>query len=385
MRLLTGDLGTLDVANEGVSSANAFDCGLTDEARFTRMIVVERKRTERSAKPFLLMLIAGRDSLRPVNGNQELLRKLVFVLKNSTRETDAAGWYEKDRTIGVIFTEVGAADNGTMAAILAKIANGLRSQLSAEQMALLEISLHRYPDEEQQPPQHLDHLVLYPDLPSRDTKNRAGHFLKRVIDVFVSMLLLVLLSPLLLIIVLAIKLTSKGPVLFRQDRIGQYGLPFTLLKFRSMRVGSDPGIHREYVSRLISGEKGVDGPDKNESGGVYKITSDPRVTTVGRFLRRSSLDELPQLWNVFIGEMSLVGPRPPLPYEFECYDIWHRRRVLEAQPGITGLWQVTGRSRTSFDDMVRLDLKYVSTWSLWLDFKILLQTPRAVFSGDGAY
>jgi len=353
-----------------------------DEAQFARMIVVERKRTERSAKPFLLMLIEGRDSLRPVNGTQELLRKLVSVLKNSIRETDSVGWYETGSTVGVLFTEVNGADSATMAAILAKIAKRLQSELTAEQMALLEISLHRYP-EEKQPPHRLDPLVLYPDLPRRDASNRAGYFLKRAIDVVASGLLLTLLSPLLLIIVLAIKLTSKGPVLFRQQRIGQYGIPFTFLKFRSMLVNSDAAIHKEYVSRLISGEKAVHHAGAN--GGVYKITQDPRVTAVGRFLRRSSLDELPQLWNVLKGEMSLVGPRPPIPYEFERYDIWHRRRVLEAKPGITGLWQVTGRSRTTFADMVRLDLKYVTHWSIWLDLKILVQTPLVVFLGDGAY
>jgi exopolysaccharide biosynthesis polyprenyl glycosylphosphotransferase len=385
LRLLRNDLGTLDIANEPVSAAATFGCGLTDEATFARMIAGERKRTERSARPFLLMLAEGRESRRPVKGDQGLLRKVAFALRNSTRETDSLGWYEKDRTIGVIFTEVGAADESTVAAILAKITNGLRSQLSIEQMDHLQISFHRYPDEEEQPPQNLDHLVLHPDLQSRDAKRNAGHFLKRAIDVLASMLLLVLLSPLLLIIVLAIRLTSNGPVLFRQYRIGQYGIPFTFLKFRSMRVDSDHSIHREYISRLIAGEKGVNASDKNESGGVYKITSDPRVTAVGKFLRRSSLDELPQLWNVLKGEMSLVGPRPPVPYEFQCYDIWHRRRVVEAKPGMTGLWQVIGRSRTSFDDMVRLDLKYVRNWSIWLDLKILLQTPRAVFSGDGAY
>ena len=382
LRLLNDDLNSLDIAKESASSAQVSDCGLMDEACFHRMIVLERKRTERSTKPFLLMLIEGRESLRPVNGTQELLRKLVSVLKNSTRETDSVGWYETDGTVGVLFTEVNAADNATMAAILAKIANALQSQLSADQMALLDISLYRYP-EEKQPPQRLDHLVLYPDLPRRDAKNRAGHFFKRAIDVIASALLLVLLSPLLLIIVLATKLTSKGPVLFKQKRIGQYGIPFTFLKFRSMHVNSDSGIHKEYVSRLISGEKAVHHTGTN--GGVYKITEDPRVTAVGRFLRRSSLDELPQLWNVLVGDMSLVGPRPPIPYEFECYDIWHRSRVFEAKPGITGLWQVTGRSRTSFDEMVRLDLRYVKSWSLWLDLKILLQTPRVVFSGDGAY
>ena len=384
LRLRGNDRGTVDVANERIVTAGAFDYGLTDEVRFTRMIVVERKRTERSAKPFLLMLVEGRESLCPVNGNQELLRKVASVLQNSTRETDSAGWYEKGRTIGVIFTEVGDAASSTMTAILAKVANSLRSELSVEQMALLDISLHRYPDEQQQPPQHLDHLVLYPDLSVRGTK-RASQLLKRAIDVFVSLLLLMLLSPLFLVIVLAIKLTSKGPVLFKQERIGQYGIPFTFLKFRSMRVNSDPSIHREYVSRLISGEKGLHNLEKNEAGGVFKLTADPRVTAVGRILRRSSLDELPQLWNVVAGKMSLVGPRPPIPYEFERYDIWHRRRVVESKPGITGLWQVTGRSRTSFDDMVRLDLQYIHSWSIWLDLKILLQTPWAVFSGDGAY
>jgi len=382
VRLLNDDLGALDVANSAASSAHASDCGLTDEAQFARMIAVERKRTERSAKPFLLMLIEGRDSLRPVNGTQELLRKLVSVLKNSIRETDSVGWYETGSTVGVLFTEVNGADSATMAAILAKIAKRLQSELTAEQMALLEISLHRYP-EEKQPPHRLDPLVLYPDLPRRDARNRGGYFLKRAIDVVASALLLALLSPLLLIIVLAIKLTSKGPVLFQQQRIGQYGIPFTFLKFRSMLVNSDAAIHKEYVSRLISGEKAVHHAGAN--GGVYKITQDPRVTAVGRFLRRSSLDELPQLWNVLKGEMSLVGPRPPIPYEFERYDIWHRRRVLEAKPGITGLWQVTGRSRTTFADMVRLDLKYVTHWSIWLDLKILVQTPLVVFLGDGAY
>jgi len=383
LRLLSDDLSAGGVANKRAAAAEAFDFGLMEEACFTRMIAVERKRTERSGKPFLLMLIQGQ-SLRPVNGTQELLQKLVSVLKSSIRETDSAGWYESARAVGVIFTEVGAADNGVIAAILAKIAKGLRSQLSAEQMARLEISLHRYPEEEQ-PPQRLDHLLLYPDLPRRDARNRAGQSLKRAIDVVGSALLLLLLSPLLLLIVLATKLTSHGPVLFKQKRIGRYGIPFTFLKFRSMHVNSDPEIHKEYVSRLISGEQGLRHAGRNESGGVYKITKDPRVTAVGRFLRRTSLDELPQLWNVFTGEMSLVGPRPPIPYEFECYDIWHRRRVVEAKPGITGLWQVTGRSRTSFDEMVRLDLKYVKSWSVWLDLEILLQTPRAVFSGDGAY
>jgi lipopolysaccharide/colanic/teichoic acid biosynthesis glycosyltransferase len=150
-----------------------------------------------------------------------------------------------------------------------------------------------------------------------------------------------------------------------------------------MYFGNDPRIHQDFVARLISG--GGDGEQGDANGGFYKIKDDPRVTALGKFLRKTSLDELPQLFNVLKGEMSLVGPRPPIPYEVEAYDIWHRRRFLEVKPGITGLWQVKGRSRTKFEDMVRLDLEYARTWSLGLDFKILLETPRAVFFGGGAY
>jgi lipopolysaccharide/colanic/teichoic acid biosynthesis glycosyltransferase len=150
-----------------------------------------------------------------------------------------------------------------------------------------------------------------------------------------------------------------------------------------MYFQSDPKIHRDYVRKLISAKQ--DHKQSDDSSGVYKIKDDPRVTPVGRFLRNTSLDELPQFFNVLTGEMSLVGPRPPIPYEVEAYDIWHRRRFLETKPGITGLWQVEGRSRVKFDEMVRLDIKYAKTWTPWLDIKILLRTPGAVLRGDGAY
>ena len=147
-----------------------------------------------------------------------------------------------------------------------------------------------------------------------------------------------------------------------------------------MYTNCDPVKHKEYITKYI-------GEQKNAAvePGVFKLTNDHRVTPVGRWLRKTSLDELPQLINVLNGDMSLVGPRPPIPYECDLYDIWHRRRLLACKPGITGLWQVMGRSRTTFDEMVRLDLKYISEWSLWLDLEILLKTPRAVFSGKGAY
>src|SRR5262249_4680394 len=213
-------------------------------------------------------------------------------------------------------------------------------------------------------------------------RKTTSRLLKRSLDITGSLLALTLLSPLLILISVLIKLTSRGPVLFRQERVGQYGARFTFLKFRSMYFTNDHSIHREYTKSLITG-----GARQAAKGwqSVYKLTADPRVTPLGRLLRRTSLDELPQFLNVLRDEMSLVGPRPPIPYEIEYYDIWHKRRLLAVKPGITGLWQVEGRSRVSFDEMVRLDLKYAGSWSFWLDMKILMRTPKAVVSGEGAY
>jgi lipopolysaccharide/colanic/teichoic acid biosynthesis glycosyltransferase len=183
-----------------------------------------------------------------------------------------------------------------------------------------------------------------------------------------------------LIIAAMVKASSKGPVLFKQHRVGQYGRRFTFLKFRSMRTDNDSSVHREYVTKLIAGEAERVQASANGTG-VYKLANDNRITPIGMLLRKTSLDELPQIFNVLKGDMSLVGPRPPIPYELAAYQTWHRRRVLEVKPGITGLWQVTGRSRVKFDDMVRLDLRYATSWSPWLDLKILLRTPGAVIKG----
>jgi len=190
--------------------------------------------------------------------------------------------------------------------------------------------------------------------------------IKRSIDIIGSSLVLVLCAPLFLAITLAIMLTSKGPVMFRQTRLGYRGKPFAFLKFRSMYVhGKTPDIHKEYVTKLISGAYGPVG-----EGGVYKLTNDPRITPFGRFLRRTSLDELPQLWNVLRGDMSLVGPRPAIPYEVTRYEPWQKLR-LSSKPGITGLWQVTGRSSTSFVHMVKLDIEYIEHPSIRRDLRIL--------------
>jgi lipopolysaccharide/colanic/teichoic acid biosynthesis glycosyltransferase len=266
-----------------------------------------------------------------------------------------------------------------------KVLEALQGDLGRKVVSSLVVTTHLFPEKAgQDKGEKVADSRFYPDLAKSTPTRRASQIVKRVIDVLGSASLLLILSPVLAVIALAIKLTSKGPVVFRQERLGQFGTRFRCLKFRTMYVNNDPKIHQEYVQRFINGQ--ADGAHKDSGKpAVYKIKNDSRVTPLGRLLRKASLDEFPQFWNVLMGDMSLVGPRPSLPYEFDIYDIWHRRRVLEVKPGVTGLWQVSGRSRTCFDDMVRLDLRYSQSWSLWLDVKILLATPGAVLSGDGAY
>jgi lipopolysaccharide/colanic/teichoic acid biosynthesis glycosyltransferase len=360
--------------------------GILNEETFHRMISLERRRTERSRKPFLLMLLDMGDHL-PSGATAKVLNKILAGLSGSTRETDVAGWYKTECIVGVMFTEIGLEDRKSIVGTMVeRLGAALRGDLSPEQFDQVSISFHMYPEEwnhDHQVPKRPSNPALYPDLSRRANNKRASNGLKRAMDITGSAVALIAGAPLFLIIALAIKATSKGPVLFRQKRIGQYGTAFDFLKFRSMYTGNDASTHKEYVQKLIAGkaERHSDG----NGNGVFKLTKDPRITRVGAFLRRSSLDELPQLINVLRGEMSLVGPRPPLPYEVEKYDVWHRRRLLEAKPGITGLWQVSGRCRVKFDDMVRLDLQYARTWSPWEDVKILVRTPAAVVFGDGAH
>lgn len=357
------------------------------EEAFKRMISVERKRTERSAKPFLLMLLqTGAYHTSEKNGN--VLVNVLSALMASSRETDVIGWYKNKSTAGAMFTDLEIDDQGSiLSTMLTRVSNSLRDILTFEQFSQISISFHFFPDKwNHDIPQRPGDPTLYPDLLKREKATRLLSVTKRVMDIIGSALMLVICAPVLLMIALAIKASSKGPVLFRQRRVGQYGKSFIFLKFRSMHVDNDASIHREYVTQLIAGQAQRNPTNGNGDGaGVYKLTNDARITRVGAFLRRSSLDELPQLLNVFRGEMSLVGPRPPIPYELAAYQTWHRRRVLEVKPGITGLWQVHGRSRIKFDEMVRLDLKYAEAWSPWLDIRILLRTPRAVVEGEGAY
>ncbi len=216
----------------------------------------------------------------------------------------------------------------------------------------------------------------------REPLSDADRFIKRISDLVIAAAAIVLVSPLWLLIGILIKFDSRGAILFRQERVGMDGRIFLCFKFRTMRVDSDDEVHRDVSRRHIEGDPEANTGDE-EKPVFGKVKDDPRVTHFGKWLRRSSLDELPQLLNVVKGDMSIVGPRPPIAYEVEEYDIWHRKR-LDMKPGITGLWQVSGRNRLTFEEMVRIDLFYIENWSIWLDLKIIFLTVPAIFRGDGA-
>ena len=331
----------------------------------------------------MLMLLDLANLRRSTSRNA--VREISMAIATSTRETDVLGWYEQDAVLGLLISQIGDSSSASNASLVAsRVRNAVQRRLSAEVFDALDLRVRVFPHESHDERRNGTGFTFYRDLSADHDVRRPARTLKRIIDIVFSVLGLIALSPLMLVIALLVRRSSKGPVLFRQRRIGQFGVPFTFLKFRSMYPDNDSRIHQEYVARLIAGN--AESHNGNNSGKTtYKIVNDPRVTPLGRFLRKSSLDELPQLINVLKGEMSLVGPRPPVPYEFERYQVWHKRRVVEVKPGITGLWQVHGRSKTTFDEMVRLDLRYVRAWSLWLDVKILAQTPKAVLSADGAY
>src|SRR3984957_8547021 len=349
---------------------------------FHSMLTLERRRAERSRKPFVLMLLDANLE----NGTAEaILKQAVNVVVASKRETDLVGWYKQGAILGIIFSEVNLEGELPITETLrSKIATAFIKHLGRERAAKIAISMHIFPETwDKNSSGWVADSKLYPDLNRKGSRKRLPLVVKRAIDIVGSGLLLFTLSPFLAMIVALIKLTSKGPVIYKQERLGQFGARFTCLKFRTMYANNDPKIHEEYVQQFIAGKGGLDNSNGSDKS-LYKIVTDLRVSLVGRILRKTSLDELPQFWNVLRGDMSLVGPRPPVAYEFEVYDIWHRRRVLEVKPGVTGLWQVSGRNRTRFDEMVRLDLRYCQTWSIWLDVKILLATPGAVFNGGGA-
>ena len=376
-----------------VSSLIDPEYGIYIQDYFMERLRSERQRSARSNRPLLMMLLDVEGL--PESEREDTLPKAVTAVSASVRETDLKGWYKNELVIGVLFIEIGPVDRH---ALKKKVLSKLSEKLKPTVVSRLLITFHVFPADVPTPPggseaqrpeveRPADNRVFYPDLTKTSMSRSVYVWTKRSIDLVGSLVGLSILSPVFLAIAVAIKASSKGPIIFRQERVGLLGQKFVLLKFRSMATDNDPSVHREYVHSLIARQRNGDVSNGNGSNGngVYKLTNDTRVTKIGRFLRKTSLDELPQFFNVLMGEMSLVGPRPPIPYELERYEVWHRRRVLEVKPGLSGLWQVKGRSTTTFDEMVRLDLQYMRQQSLWLDLKILVQTPWAVVKTRGAH
>jgi exopolysaccharide biosynthesis polyprenyl glycosylphosphotransferase len=339
---------------------------------FLEQLRLEKLRAQRSKSTLSIILLTldKQTEGRAINMNQ-----ILDLVRAKTRDTDISGFVDH-KTIGVLLPDT---DEKGAKEICEKLINGNNNpQFST--------TTSSYPD-------HIFESLakvgsIRPDAFPFEIEASTGApwfklLIKRGVDIVGSIIGMLTLMPVMLIAALAIKVTSPGPVIFRQIRLGKNGTPFTFYKFRSMYVHMDDQIHREYTRDFINGHHAkINQGDADKP--FYKIKSDPRITRIGRFIRKTSIDELPQLFNVFKGDMSLVGPRPPLSYEAEKYQAWHLRRILEVKPGITGLWQVEGRSKTGWDDTVRLDIRYIQNWSLVFDIKILLRTVKEVLRCRGA-
>lgn len=338
---------------------------------FLRQLRLEKRRTDRSKAPLSLVLF-NVDRETPEGAKQ--LGQLAESLRSSKRETDVLGYVAED-CVGFLLPDT-SADGAH------SFTRNVRARSGSLKFSTV---VATYPDQvfeslTEGSHGHVDNAPLFID--HEQTQSRVGAWFKRALDIFGSAGLLLVLSPVMIATAIAVRATSPGPALFKQERLGRFGKSFRIFKFRSMSNKNDDKAHREYVAKLIAGQT-ADINNGDAENPVYKMTSDPRITRVGHFIRKTSIDELPQLFNVLLGDMSLVGPRPPLRYEAEKYQVWHLRRILEVRPGITGLWQVIGRSTTSFDEMVRLDLRYIREWSFWMDIRILLGTVRVVLMRSG--
>ena len=342
-----------------------------DEPCFLERLCLEKQRSQRSGSALSILLLT-RDKTEG-EGSVNISEMLKTVQKN-IRDTDIVGYVDQ-HTLGVLlpYTDKEGANN-----LGEKIINNKNIRLA--------ITTSTYPH------QIFDSLAIHncvsPEILKLMLEDSINHSrlklqVKRTIDIIGSIAAMLVLSPIMLITAILIKVNSPGPVIFKQARLGKKGASFTFYKFRSMRTDTNDQIHRDYVLKLINGDH-TEINNGNEENPLYKIKCDPRITALGRFIRKTSIDELPQLFNVLKGDMSLTGPRPPLAYEAEKYKAWHLKRILEMTPGITGLWQVDGRGRTTFDEAIRLDIRYLQTWSLWLDFKILFKTGKVVLGCKGA-
>jgi len=376
------------------------ETGLYSQNFFLLRLKEERERTKRNGRAFSLLIADVEAISTALNGKstgstRTHQRKLAEWLVRQSRKTDTKGWFDLKR-VGILMPDT---KNSGALEFREKIYNQFTQEWPGAEKVNLEefIQVSTFADGSTNgngstlnggnggPGQsNLQDNAMYADILTQKLFSSLKRLAKRIFDIGGATFGIIVTAPLMLIIAVLIKFTSPGPIFFRQERIGFLGRTFTFLKFRTMGVNADPAVHETYVTNLINGRHGKINRG-TEAQPLYKINDDPRVTGLGRILRKTSLDELPQLFNILRGDMSLVGPRPPIAYEVEKYRLWHCGRVFEVKPGLTGLWQVSGRSQTSFDEMVRLDLQYADHWSIWLDIKIILKTFRAVLSTAGAY
>jgi len=339
---------------------------------FLKQLRLEKLRAQRSKSTLSIILLTLDKETEDESIN---MNEILDLVQTKIRDTDISGFVNHN-TIGVLLPNT---DEKGAKELCQKLVSGNKNpQFST--------TTSSYPDHIFESLEKTGSILpgAFP-FQLEDSKGALWFklLLKRGVDIVGSIIGMLALMPVMLITALAIKVTSPGPVIFKQIRLGKQGIPFTFYKFRSMHINMDDQIHRDYIRDFIKGDHAKVNQGDAEKP-LYKIKSDPRTTRVGRFIRKTSIDELPQFFNVLKGDMSLVGPRPSLPYEAEKYQSWHLRRILDMKPGITGLWQVEGRSKTGWDDTVRLDIRYIRFWSLMLDFKILFKTVKVVLRDRGA-
>jgi lipopolysaccharide/colanic/teichoic acid biosynthesis glycosyltransferase len=352
--------------------------GLFIQSYFRTMLNFEIRRTERSKKPFLLVLISINETI--INTLDRItLEKFRQTMDKITRETDIKGWYREHKTIGIVYTDI-SENNRDL--ILKKVKDGLKSVFGHSIRHNAFIKTFIYPEDlgKEGVRESVDSLDTLPDHTPSTPSQMVAQSAKRAIDIIGSFVGIIIFSPALIIIPIIIKLTSRGPIFFKQNRVGRNGQTFKMLKFRSMYTNNDASLHKQFMKDFIKNQGAVNSETK-----IFKMVKDPRVTPIGKIIRKTSLDEIPQFFNVLFGNMSLVGPRPAIPYETKEYDAWHKRRFLGVKPGITGFWQVYGRSTTAFDAMIRMDIHYCRNWTPAMDLKLLFKTPFSLFTAKGAY
>lgn len=361
-----------------VNSLKDEDWDLYIQPYFRNMMNFEIRRAERSKSRFLLVLISI-DEVILNTIDRISMEKFREAFDSITRETDIKGWYREKKTIGIIYTDMATNSRDL---VLKKVKDCLKKVFGNTIPKKSFINTYFYPEDlgKDIANNTMDCLDSLPEHFTRTASHLMACAFKRTIDIIGSIVGIIIFSPVFILVPIIIKMTSTGPVFFKQKRVGYNGQTFKMLKFRSMSANNNVSIHQQFMKDFIKNQGSVGGETK-----IFKMVKDPRVTPIGQILRKSSLDEIPQFFNILFGEMSLVGPRPAIHYETEEYQAWHKRRFLGVKPGLTGFWQVYGRSTTNFDTMIRMDIHYARNWTPMMDLVLLCKTPFTLFTAKGAY